>query len=459
MLALVGGCQNLPWRQQAAPKPELVVPAAWRTPSVAERNMAERDWRSVFAGPELSALIDEALAGNSDLRVAVLRIDEAQARYGVQRSQLFPSLGLNAAYQRQRQPGFGPDNVDSEATSLGLALPGWEIDLWGRLRELNEGARQNLLATTDTAAAVRTSLIAQVVLAYIDLLELDAESRVAAATTTSRQQSLHMVRLRFDAGVVSGVDLQQAKTSLASAEQSSADIERRRTAAENLLAVLVGRNPGAVARATQLADFKLPAELGAGLPSALIARRPDLRAAERALAATEANVEAARKAFFPSVSITGFLGTVSPEFSALFDEGREAWSVSPAVSLPIFTAGRLSSNLEAVRSTQRIAAENYRLAVRGAFLEVENALVAYQRFREQRLALDRQVAADRERLRLVDLRYRNGVSSYFEVLDSQRQLFNSELAQVKTTSLTYSAVVQLYRALGGGWDMPAASPP
>jgi outer membrane protein TolC len=156
MLALVGGCQNLPWRQQAAPKPELVVPAAWRTPSVAERNMAERDWRSVFAGPELSALIDEALAGNSDLRVAVLRIDEAQARYGVQRSQLFPSLGLNAAYQRQRQPGFGPDNVDSEAASLGLALPSWEIDLWGRLRDLNEGARQNLLATTDTAAAVRT---------------------------------------------------------------------------------------------------------------------------------------------------------------------------------------------------------------------------------------------------------------------------------------------------------------
>ena len=459
VLALLGGCQNLPWRPQAAPKPELVMPAAWRTPSVAERNMAERDWRSVFAGPELTALIDEALAGNSDLRLAVLRIGEAQARYGVQRSQLFPSLGLNAAYQRQRQPGFGPDNVDSEAASLGLALPSWEIDLWGRLRDLNEVARQNLLATTDTAAAVRTSLIAQVVLAYIDLLELDAESRVAAETTASREQSLHMVQLRFDAGVVSGVDLQQAKTSLASAEQSRADIERRRTAAENLLAVLVGRNPGALARATQLADFKLPAALGAGLPSALIARRPDLLAAERALAATDANVEAARKAFFPSVSITGFLGTVSPEFSALFDEGREAWSVSPAVSLPIFTAGRLSANLEAVRATQRIAAENYRLAVRNAFLEVENALVAYQRFREQRLALDRQVAADRERLRLVELRNRNGVSSYFEVLDSQRQLFNSELAQVKTTSLTYSAVVQLYRALGGGWDAPAAPTP
>jgi len=454
--ALLAGCQSLPWQHEPVVAPSIAVPAIWRTPTLEARNMAEQDWRSVFKGAEITGLIDEALRENSDLRIATARIAEARGRYGVQDAQRWPTLGLNAGYQRQRQPGAGPDNVDSEVASLGLALPAWEIDLWGRLRDLSEVARQNLLASEAGQQAVQVSLVAQVAQAYIELLELDAEARVATATIQSRQQSLAMVELRFKAGVVAGVDVQQARTSLATAEQALADIERRRSSTENALAVLVGRNPGPVARATQLADFKLPEALGAGLPSALLARRPDLRAAERALAASEANVEAARKAFFPSISLTGFLGVVSPELSALFDGGREAWSVNPALTLPIFTAGRLSANLDTVRATQTIAAESYRQAVRNAFLEVENALVAYQRLREQRLAYDRVVAADRERLRLVELRYRNGVSSYFEVLDSQRQLFASELSQLRTTSLTYAAVVQLYRALGGGWEAPAS---
>lgn len=451
---LLGGCQSMPWQVQPGASATPEVPAQWRTPAVTASSMAEQDWRGVFRGPELTALIDEALRANGDLRIATARVAEARARYGVQESQRWPTLGLTAQYQRQRQPGAGPDNLDSEIGSLGLALPAWEIDLWGRLRDLSEAARQNLLATEETQNAVQISLIAQVALAYIDLLELDAEAQVAAATIKTRQQSLHMVELRFKAGVVAGVDLQQARTSLATAEQALSDIERRRSSTENALAVLVGRNPGAVARAVRLADFTLPQTLAAGLPSSLLARRPDLRAAEHALALSEANVEAARKAFFPSISLTGFLGVVSPELAALFDGGREAWSVAPAVTLPIFTAGRLGANLAAVRAGQEIAATSYRQAVRNAFLEVENTLVAYQRLREQRLAIDRVVAADRERLRLVELRYQNGVSSYFEVLDSQRQLFASELSQVRTTSQTYAAVVQLYRALGGGWTAP-----
>ena len=452
---LLGGCQSMPWRAKPGASATPEVPAQWRTPTVTTENMATQDWRGVFRGPELTALIDEALRANSDLRIAAARVAEARGRYGAQESQRWPTLGLNAQYQRQRQPGAGPDNVDSEIGSLGLALPAWEIDLWGRLRDLSEAARQNMLATEEAQNAVQVSLIAQVALAYIDLLELDAEAQVAEATIKTRQQSLRMVELRFKAGVVAGVDLQQARTSLATAEQAQSDIERRRSSTENALAVLVGRNPGAVARAVRLADFPLPQALGAGLPSSLLQRRPDLRAAERALAASAANVEAARKAFFPSISLTGFLGVVSPELAALFDGGREAWSVSPAVTLPIFTAGRLSANLDAARAGQEIAAEGYRQSVRNAFLEVENTLVAYQRLREQRLAFDRVVAADRERLRLVELRYQNGVSSYFEVLDSQRQLFASELSQLRTTSLTYAAVVQLYRALGGGWTAPA----
>lgn len=450
---LLAGCEANPWRETPVDLPPTPTAAQWRTPAVTTRSLAERDWRDTFGGEELAALVDEALIHNSDLLIATARIDEARARHGLQRAQRFPQLAGDASYTRQRLPaGQASENVDAEAVSLGLAVPAWEIDLWGRLANLDAAARANLLATAHAQQAVRLSLIAEVALGYIQLLSLDAELRVADATAQSRRESLRMVELRFNAGVAAGVDLQQAKTSLAAAERAQASLARQRALVENSLAVLVGRNPGAVAREDQLRQFRLPPELAAGLPSALIGRRPDILAAEQSLRATSANVDAARKAWFPTISITGFLGLVSPQLSGLFDDGRDAWTVSPAVTLPIFTAGRLDSNLELARAEQAVAAEQYRLTVRTAFLEVENALVAYQRLREERLALDRAVAADRERLRLVDLRYGNGVSSYFEVLDSQRQLFDSELEQIRATSAAYAAAVQLYRALGGGWQ-------
>jgi multidrug efflux system outer membrane protein len=455
---LLAGCETSPWRETPAAIPVMTAPADWRTSTVTARSLADRDWRDTFGGAELAALVEEALIHNSDLLIATARIDEARARHGLQRAQRFPTLGGDASYTRQRLPaGQATENLDSEAMSLGLAVPAWEVDLWGRLAKLDAAARANLLATAHTRQAVRLSLIAEVALGYIQLLTLDAELHVADSTAASRRESLRMVELRFAAGVAAGVDLQQAKTSLAAAEQAQASLGRQRALVENSLAVLVGRNPGAVLREDHLRQFRLPPELAAGLPSALISRRPDILAADQALRATSANVDAARKAWFPTISITGFLGLVSPQLSGLFDDGRDAWSVSPAVTLPIFTAGRLASNLELARAEQAVAAEQYRLTVRNAFLEVENALVAYQRLREERLAVDRAVAADRERLRLVDLRYRNGVSSYFEVLDSQRQLFDSELEQIRATRAAYAAVVQLYRALGGGWEGEAAT--
>lgn len=458
---LVSGCQSLPWQREADVPLAINVPAQWQGPASTEGNLGEQDWRAIFGTGELALLIDEALESNNDIRIASERINQAQSQLTVQRSLLFPTLAVGAAYQRQRQPGFASENVDSELGSVGMSAPSWEIDLWGRLRDLNEAARQQMLATSETQAAVRISLIAQVALAYLQLIELDAQMQVAEETLLLRNKSLHMVNLRFDAGVASGVDLQQARTLVAATAQAKADIEQRRANAENALAVLVGRNPGPVKRATRLADFALPATLNAGIPATLLARRPDIRAAERSLAATKANVEAARKAFFPSISLTGFLGVVSPELSRLFVGGREAWTVQPEMTLPIFTAGRLGASLDSARSEQKIAAERYHSTVRNAFLDVENALVNYQQLREQRIAQDSALIANRERQRLVDLRYRNGVSSYFEVLDSQRELFSSELAQLRTTSLTYSAVIQLYRALGGGWaqvpDAPAAS--
>jgi multidrug efflux system outer membrane protein len=236
-------------------------------------------------------------------------------------------------------------------------------------------------------------------------------------------------------------------------------LERQRSRAENALALLVGRNPGPIVRTTRLAEYPLPPELPAGLPSALLNRRFDIRAAEQTMRASDASVDAARLAFFPVVSLTGLLGFASPALRDLFDSGRYAWSVSPAITLPIFNAGRLQSNLEAAQAQQRIAIERYKFSIRNAFAEVADALVDYERLGEERAAVATSASANRERLRLSELRYRAGVAAYFEVLDSSRQLFDAELTLVNSTVDQYRAVIELYRALGGGYDPEADLPP
>jgi multidrug efflux system outer membrane protein len=246
------------------------------------------------------------------------------------------------------------------------------------------------------------------------------------------------------------VDVTQAETSLAQAHAATAGLQQRRGLQENALSVLAGRNPGPVRPTTPLASYELPAALPAGIPSTLLTRRPDIRAAELVLAGSQSNVDAARKAFLPSISLTGFLGFVSPQLSQLIDSDRTGYTVQPAITLPLFTGGRLTSNLEAAQAQQRIAAEDYARTTQGALREVEDALVSFQRLREQREATLTIVGASRERLRLVDLRYVNGISSFFEVLEAQRQLFDSELQLSQLTSGVYASVIELYRALGGG---------
>lgn len=437
-------------------RPAVEMPTAWRTVSTTNESLADRPWGELFRTAELQALINTALTENSDLRIAAARVELLRAQYGIQRSYSFPGLSGNASYDRTRQPSAASatDNRTSEISSIGLAMPTWEIDLWGRLASLNEAAYRNLIASEENRRAFHISLIAQVTLAYLELLVTDAQLDIAHRTYTTRRESLRLVKLRFDNGVVSAVDLYQAESLLAGAENVIADLERRRSQAENALSVLTGRNPGAVARQTRLSEFVLPPQLPAGLPAQLIERRPDVRAAEQTLAATAANVDAARKAYLPTVSLTAFLGFISPQGSALFESSRQAASITPAVTLPIFTAGRLEGNVDAALAQQSIAAEQYRQSIQIALREVEDALVAYQRLREQRDSQQRITEADSKRLRLTQSRYRGGVSSYFEVLDSERQSFTSELTLVQTTRDVYASVVQLYRALGGGWTPP-----
>jgi multidrug efflux system outer membrane protein len=451
--AALAGCAAVP----VFPRPPVETPAAWRSPAAADASLGDLSWAQAFDNPELSALIDDALANNHDLRIAAERVELARARYGFERSFLFPSVVADGAYTRARQPVTTGATENSIATSasLGLAVPSWEIDLWGRVRAATEAARRDLQANAALAQGARVSLVSQVALGYLDLLELDAELDIALRTRVSRAESLRLVNARFEGEITSALDVRQAESLLAGADQSVADIERRRAQTENAVALLLGRNPGPIPRSQRLGEQALAPALPAGLPSALLERRPDVLAAEETLASTEANVEAARKAFFPTISLTGFLGFASPELSQLFDGERRAWSLTPSIIAPIFTAGRLRANVEAAQAQQRIALESYVATVQNAFREVEDALVGYQRLGEQRVALARAVVADRERLRLSTMRYNGGVASYFEVLDSERQLFDSELRLAQVIRANYASVVQLYRALGGGWQ-PAA---
>ena len=452
VIALLAGCST-----PTASTITVDVPAQWRTPADGANTLADRPWGEFFRSPELDALIREALANNSDLRIAAERVELARAQYGFERSALFPTVVGDAGYTRGRQPSVGPSNVIVESSSLGLAVASWAIDLWGRVRSATEAARRQILSSEETRRALYVSLIGEVARSYLTLLDLDNQLEVSRQTLATRGESLRVVKAKYEGGITSASDLRQAESNYAGAEAAIAALERSRAQAENAVSVLVGRNPGPVARKPAPGAIAIPPQLPAGMPSALLQRRPDVLAAEQQVLSADASVEAARKAYFPVISLTGFLGFASPALKDLFDDGRSAWSVSPAITLPIFTAGRLGANVEAAQAQQRIALETYRATVRNAFREVDDALVAYQRYLEQRDALDRVVKANRERARLADLRYRNGVTIYVEVLLAQQQAFESELQLSQANRGVYESVVNLYTALGGGWEPVAVT--
>jgi multidrug efflux system outer membrane protein len=451
---MLAGCQLAP-----PTKPDVPVPASWRTQAITERSLAEFPGSEIFRADELDALVREALAANADLAIAAQRVELARSQYGVQRSFVFPQFGGALTYDRGRFPvGNFDENVVSSSSYLGLSLATWEIDLWGRLRAAAEGARRDVLAAEETRRAAQVSIVAQVAALYLRLLELDMNLVIARRTLETRRESLRLVTLRYKGGVASKLEVEDATTLVAGAEQTLAEFGRALARTENSLSVLLGRNPGPITRGRALQELPLPAQLPAGLPSALLLRRPDVRAAEQALAGADANVEAARLAFFPAVTLTGLLGFASPALKDLFDSGRYAWQVAPAVGLPIFTAGRLQSNLEATEAKRAILLEQYKQTVRVAFQDVDDALSDFQRFTEERAAVAKAVDANRERLRLSDLRYKGGVASYFEVLDASRQLFEAELRLTQVLGAQYGSIIQLYRALGGGYELRSDRP-
>ena len=449
-LALLSGCV-LPVKRAT---PEAPAYPAWRAPAAdtSAVSLAELPWAELYRDPVLTALVDEALVNNSDLRIAASRVELARAQYRVQRADRLPSVNAAGSFTRDSRPSptVPGDNVITNTWSAGLAVPAWEVDLWGRVKALSGAARERYLAAEDTRRAARLSLIAEVAGAYLNLVALDTQARIATVTLGLREQSATIIGQRHEAGVASGLDVSQAAQLVAVARRTLSELERQRDRQENALAILLGRAPGPIVRDPVVFDRALPPLLPAGLPADLVARRPDLRAAEAGLHAADLDVAAARRTFLPSVSISGFAGFVSPAFEDLLDDDSAAWNVQPAVALPLFQAGRLRANLAAQKARRQIAAETYLLAVRGALAEVENTLIDHREYLEQLAAQEQALAAARTRHELTTKRYEEGVSPYFELLDASRELFNAELELVQLRRAAYATIVQLYRALGGG---------
>nr|WP_315526259.1 efflux transporter outer membrane subunit [uncultured Achromobacter sp.] len=461
MLALLmaAGCVSM-----APPysRPALPVPAAYDAPAPrpAELAASHISWRTYFSDPALQALIDTALANNRDLRTALARVQEARALYGIQRADQFPTVGVQADGTRARVPGdlnlTGQPQISSQY-QVGLGLASWELDFWGRVRSLKDAALQNYLATDAAAQAATLSLITQVADSYLTLRELDERLELTRETIASRAESLRIFRRRFDVGAISKLDLTQVETLWQQARALGADLERIRAEQAHALALLVGAPLTLPVQKQPLDDAAVMRELPAGLPSDLLANRPDIVAAEHQLQAANANIGAARAAFLPSITLTGAFGTASAELDGLFSGASRAWNFAPSISLPIFDAGRRQSALDLAEARRDQAVAGYEKTIQAAFRDVSDALSARHWLAEQVEVLRATVAAQTERARLAQLRYDHGASPYLEVLDAQRDLLAAQQTLVQTRRALLSSRVGLYAALGGGTQAPAAA--
>lgn len=432
--------------------PALPVPAHFAMPAPDEGNpAATTGWRDYFTDQRLQTLIAQALANNRDLRVTALRVQEARAAYGIQRADLLPTLGAQAGMDRSRVPGdlnLTRQPLLGSQYQVGLGLASWEIDFWGRVRSLNDAALQNYLATDAARRAVTLGLIAQVAQSELALRELEERLLLAHQAIASRKESLRIFQRRVEVGSASRLNLTQVQTLLSQAQALGAQLIQARAQQANALALLVGV-PVDPAPDARLDAVHLP-PLRAGLPSDLLVQRPDIMAAEHQLKAAQAQIGAARAAFFPRVALTGSLGTASAELGGLFDSGSQAWTFSPSISLPLFNGGRLRNNLNLTEVRRNIAVANYEKTVQGAFRDVSDALVARQALARQLAIAQDARTAQSERARLSQLRYDHGAAAFLEVLDAQRDLLVADQQVVQLRRALLSSQVSLYAALGGG---------
>ncbi|MBX9959005.1 MAG: efflux transporter outer membrane subunit [Burkholderiaceae bacterium] len=446
---VLAGCSMTPEYQ----RPVLPVPEAWPADAPATAAASKPvDWASFFPDERLRALIKLSLEHNRDLRIATARVAEAQALYGIQRADRLPTVNVGGSLARSRTPAdlsATGTSIVSQRADLNVGLPAFELDFWGRVASLSESAKASYLATEQAERSFRLSLIASVADAYLALAEAQERYVLAQATLESRAQTRELVDRRRQAGLAGDLDFLQADAAYEGARAELAALQRQQSAARNYLRALVGVEPKELPAGKALAEQGITLEQQADLPAQVLVRRPDVLAAEQRLLAANANIGAARAAFFPRIALTASAGTASRELDGLFKDGSEAWSFTPSITLPIFDYGRRSANLDLATVRKDIAVAEYERTVQQAFREVADLLVARGQLAEQLKAVEAQERSQQRAADIAEARYRQGVGSFLEVLDAQRQLFAVRQGLIQLRRTQWSTAAQLYKALGG----------
>jgi outer membrane protein, multidrug efflux system len=450
-------------------RPEVGSPEAYRraasdpNASSTTNSFGDLDWWDVYDDPQLKAYINEALTNSYDIKIAAARVLEAEASAQIVRSQFFPSISAGGDILTTRSSQKGPlpipEGVKAQRAfgEVFLSMSPYEVDLWGRIRRANEAARARLFESQDARRLVRQTLVSEVATTYLQLLELDLELQIGRAAYANYTNSLFLTVSREEGGVSSMQDVYQARALVATAQASIVNTSRLVEQTENAMNILLGHNPGPIARGGSLESRPFRANVPPGLPSALLERRPDVRAAEEELVAANASIGQAKAAFYPQVTLTGAYGYQSVALSDMFTGPARMWQFGPAVSFPLFTGGRLRGNLRLAKATFEETVARYQQTVQNAFREVSDALISYQRSQEFFQRQQELTQADRDASQLATVRYEGGVVSYLEVLYNEQQLFDAELLLAQARRDQLLSVVELYRSLGGGWEMTATN--
>ena len=456
MVFLLTGCMVGPDYK----RPAVEIPPQFRAAMTSDaQSIVDLKWFEVFKDEQLQELIRTALAQNYDLRNAIARVDQARANLGITQANQYPNFGVGGGFTTMESSQEGEFSIPSGSPqrqrnfgTVALNLFSYEIDIWGRLRRATESAQAQLLASDWNRKAVITTLISDVATAYFNLLELDMELAIARSTLGTREESLRLIRTQLRGGVGTLLDVRQGEQLVYGAAQSVPSSEQQIEQTENQISLLLGKNPGPVTRGRPLTQQQTPPEVPAGLPSALLERRPDIQAAEQILVATNANIGVAKAAYFPQITLTGEYGYQSTALANLFSGSRRLWSFVPQLTQPIYTAGRLGSQVELAEAQQRSALAQYENSIQTGFRDVSDALIQYQKVREVRAQRELLVTALQDRKRLAYLRYRGGVDTMLNALNSDQDLFAAEVSLAQARRDELLSLVQLYKALGGGWQ-------
>ena len=431
-------------------RPTIEAPPAFRYEMAEARETANITWWTQFGDPVLDSLIDEALAHNLDVKIAAANVEQAAAVLTQTRASLYPQASYSGSVSGTRES----ERTGSVYSDQALAGASWEIDLWGRVRRLSEAARAQVLATDEGRLGVVLSLVAAVANDYLQLRALDEQLVIATRNKETYAKSVRLFELQFEHGVQSRMTVEQARTQYETAAAAIPNIESQIAQAENALSILLGRNPGPIPRGQSINAMVLP-DIPAGVPAQVLERRPDIRQAEQQLIAANAQIGAAKALYFPTISLTGALGVVSTDLARLFGSPNGAWSYEGSITGPIFTAGAISGRVRETEAVRQAAELGYIAAIQSAFADIENALVARAKLVEQLAAQGRLVAASRKYSELARLQFEGGVAPYMTVLQAEQQLVPAELSEVQLRASLFATIVNVYKAMGGGWVFEA----